>query len=80
MIFEQRHNEGKELIMKLSGRKACEEEGRTTTKATGMIVTGVLVPGWGDWSREKEMGQRDTQEPDGEGSWGPWKGSGFCSK
>lgn len=38
----------KELTMKRSGRKASEKEGSTATKATGMIVTRVLVPGWGE--------------------------------
>lgn len=33
--------------MKLSGRKSSEEE-RITEKVTGVIMSGVLIPAWGE--------------------------------
>lgn len=60
----------RELTMKLSGRKASEEDRRTTVKVTGVIMTGVLVPGWGSDQGRKKWGTQTERYlgPDGEGS------------
>lgn len=48
----------RELTMKLSGRKASEEDRRTTAKVTGVIMTGVLVPGGEVIKGERSGGHR----------------------